>query len=197
MLSRDQMGFGMTSQPRQVRLSAEAFVDWAVEQSTGRYELLRGEVVGMAPERVAHARVKKAVVKAFDAGIAAAGLDCEAFADGMAVRIDDSTVYEPDAMIRCGPKVPNDVVLLDDAVVVVEVASPSSGGIDAGTKLADYFRLPSVRHYLLVQPETRRVIHHERAEAGEIATRILQEGTALALDPPGIEVGTADFFSSL
>jgi Uma2 family endonuclease len=187
----------MTSQLRPVRLTADAFVDWAMDQPTGRYELLRGEVVGMAPERVAHARVKKAVVKAFDAGIAAGGLDCEAFADGMAVRIDDSTVYEPDATIRCGPRASNEAVLLDDPVVVVEVASPSSRGIDAGTKLADYFRLPSVRHYLLVQPETRQVIHHERAAASEIATRIFGDDAILILRPPGIEIRVADFFAAL
>ena len=115
----------------------------------------------------------------------------------MAVRVDDRTVYEPDASLRCGPRLSNDVVLFDDPVVVVEVVSPSSRGIDAGAKLADYFRLPSVRHYLVVEPQARRVIHHRRAEEGEIATRVLDAGDALALDPPGIEVRLADFFASI
>jgi Uma2 family endonuclease len=187
----------MTQQPLQTDMTADAFVEWAMRQPAGRFELLRGEVVAMAPERAGHARVKTEVLVAFRSAIAAAGIECEAFGDGMAVRIDDSTVYEPDASIRCGPRLSNETVLFDDPVVVVEVASPSSRGIDAGTKLADYFRLPSVRHYLVVQPETRRVIHHAGAEAGEIATRILHEGAALTLDPPGIEVSISEFFSAL
>jgi Uma2 family endonuclease len=187
----------MTQQPRQADLTTDAFVEWAMRQPAGRFELLRGEVVAMAPERAGHSRVKKQVLVAFDAALAASGLECEAFADGMAVRIDGSTVYEPDASIRCGPLLPNETVLFDDPVVVVEVVSPSSRGIDAGTKLADYFRLPSVRHYLVVQPEGRRVIYHQRGEAAAIATQILQEEASLALDPPGIEVRIADFFATV
>jgi len=187
-------GCEMNQQTREARLTADAFVEWAMEQPSGRFELLRGEVVAMAPERVGHARVKKHVLKAFDAALSAAGLECEAFADGVAVRIDESTVYEPDAMIRCGPMVPSEVVLIDDPVVVVEVVSPSSRSIDTGTKLADYFRLPSVRHYLFVEPAARRVTHYRRAEDGEIIARILGKDATLALDPPRIEVGVADFF---
>ena len=187
----------MTQQPRVAKLTADAFVEWAMNQPSGRFELLCGEVVAMSPERAGHARVKKHVLNAFDAALAAAGLGCEAFADGMAVRIDESTVYEPDAMIRCGAMVPSATEFLEDPVIVVEVVSPSSRGIDAGAKLADYFRLSSVRHYLVVEPDAKRVIHHRRAEAGEISTRVLGEDATLALDPPGIEVRIANFFATV
>jgi Uma2 family endonuclease len=185
----------MTQQPKSVALTADAFVEWAMRQPSGRFELLRGEVVAMASERAGHSRVKTAVLMALQSALAAAGRDCEPFADGMAVRIDESTVYEPDAMVRCGPFIPSEAVILDDPMIVVEVVSPSSRSIDAGAKLADYFRLASVRHYLVVQPETRRVIWHARGNGGTIATRILQDEAVLALDPPGIEVRVADFFT--
>lgn len=187
----------MTRHTRRSALTAEAFIAWATSQPSGRFELLRGEVVAMAPERAAHARVKKEIVKALDRALAERGSDCESFADGMAVRIDDTTVYEPDALVRCGPKLPNDAIGLDDPVVVVEVVSPSSRGIDAGAKLADYFRLASVRHYLVVHAEGHRVIHHRRDAGGEIITRVLREGGAIALDPPGIEVAVSDLFATL
>ncbi len=198
MIDACRKGSGLTQQPRQVRLTAETFVEWAMEQPSGRFELLDGEVVAMAPERAGHVRAKTDVLLAFHAALAAHGIECEAFADGMAVRIDESTVYEPDASIRCGPKLPNDAVLLDDPVVVVEVISPSSQSIDTGTKLAGCFRLASVRHYLVVHPEGRRVIHHGRsAQAGEIVTRVLGEDATLTLDPPGIGLAVADFFATL
>ena len=172
-------------------MTADAFLEWAESQPAGRFELFQGRIVPMAPERAGHARVKTETLFAFRSAIAAARGSCEAFGDGMAVRVDESTVYEPDAMVRCGQRTPNDAVEVNDPVVVAEVVSPSSRGIDAGVKLADYFRLPAVRHYLVLQPETRRVIHHERRETGEIATSIVDEG-ALVLDPPGITVRVSD-----
>ena len=61
---------------------------------------------------------------------------------GMAVEIDASTLYEPDALLRCGPPPSADVVKLNDPVIVVEVLSPSTYGRDNGSKLINYFRLP-------------------------------------------------------
>ena len=70
-------------------------------------------------------------------------------------------------------------------IIILEVLSPITRARDAGAKLADYFRLPSVRHYLLVQTERRTVIHHRRGDGGDIQTRIVTAG-ALELDPPGL-----------
>jgi Uma2 family endonuclease len=186
----------MTTHPRSARLTANAFIEWALEQPGGRYELSGGEVVAMAPERLGHTRVKTEALIALRASIAASGLGCEAIADGVSVRIDDLTVYEPDALVRCGPKAPSDLIEVDDPVVVVEVVSLSSRGVDTGAKLADYFRLATVRHYLIVQTETKAVIHHFRTDSGAIETHILREGT-LRLDPPGLEVAIADVFATL
>jgi Uma2 family endonuclease len=128
--------------------------------------------------------------------IAAKGHSCQAFPDGMSVRVDDRTVYEPDALLRCGPPLPGDAVEVGDPVVVVEVVSPSSRGVDRGVKLAGYFSLPSVRHYLIVDTEKRVIIHHRRDEEGQIGVRILHDGT-LALDPPGLEIDVSDTFDGL
>jgi Uma2 family endonuclease len=79
---------------------------------------------------------------------------------------------------------------------VVEVLSPSTRAIDSGVKLTDYFRLPSLTHYLVVNIDARAVTHHRRDEAGNIATQIVRNGT-LALDPPGIALKAEDFFATL
>ena len=70
-------------------------------------------------------------------------------------------------------------------MIVVEVLSPSTATRDTGAKLADYFRLPSVRHYLIVRTDRPTVIHHRRGGGEVIETRIVTAG-ALALAPPGI-----------
>jgi Uma2 family endonuclease len=78
-------------------------------------------------------------------------------------------------------------------VVVVEVLSPSNAMQDLRDKLQGYFRVPSIRHYLIVDPDKRLIIHHARGDGDLIATRIVSDG-ALSLDPPGIELIAADLF---
>jgi Uma2 family endonuclease len=177
------------------RMTADEFIAWAMEQPEGRrYELVDGEIVAMSPERAGHSRAKAAAWSALRSAIAAAGLPCEAFPDGMSVRIDDRTVYEPDALVRCGEPLDDEAVELNDPVIVIEVLSPSSRGHDVGAKLVDYFRLPSVQHYLVISTRRRVVVDHGRTKSGTIETRILKDGE-LRLEPPGLELRVADLFS--
>src|SRR4051812_46294036 len=89
-------------QPRQGRFTADEFIAWAMEQPSDRYERENGLVVAMSPERVRHAIAKGQAWLALRNAIAAHGLACQAVPDGATVRIDDRTIYEPDALIRCG-----------------------------------------------------------------------------------------------
>lgn len=174
--------------PARRRMTSDAFIAWAMEQPDGsRCELVAGEIVAMAPERAAHSRLKGAIYAQLAEAIRAAGLPCEAYPDGMAVEVDAETVYEPDALVRCGMPLPDDAVKVTDPMIVVEVLSPSTRARDTGAKLADYFRMPSTRHYLIVRTEDRTIIHHARGEDGAIITRIIRGGP-LRLDPPGIEL---------
>ena len=183
-------------QPRPPAFTADEFIAWALEQPEGRFELDNGAVVAMAPERIGHGRAKNRILRALEAAIAARGLGCEAHPDGATVRIDDGTVYEPDALVRCGQPLPADAIEVTDPIVVVEVVSPSSRGIDRGVKHASYFSLPSVRHYLIVDTDKRVVIHHRRDEGGQIGVRILRDGS-LTLDPPGLTIEVQAIFVGL
>ena len=169
-------------------MTADEFIAWAMQQPEGeRYELVAGEVVSMAPERVAHGRAKFRIARRLAEAIEAARLECEVLGDGISVQVDADTIYEPDALVRCGAPLHDNATKVFDPVILVEVVSPSSRGRDSGSKLEDYFRMPSVRHYLIVKTENRAVIHHERDVAGAITTRIIRDGS-IRLDPPGIEL---------
>ncbi|MCA9625679.1 MAG: Uma2 family endonuclease [Myxococcales bacterium] len=167
-------------------MSFDAFLAWA-EGRSERYELVEGTPVLMAPERAGHARMKARVHRALAEAIESAGADCEAFVDGMTVQVDDQNAYEPDVVVQCGPRLPDDAVVVEAPLIVVEVLSRSTQGRDAGAKLDDYFRIPSVMHYLMVKTDRFGVIHHARRADGTILTRILGEGL-LHLDPPGLSL---------
>jgi Uma2 family endonuclease len=180
----------MTALPKHKMTVAE-FIPWAMAQSQGRYELVRGEVVAQASERARHNLAKLAAVNALSRAIKKAGLPCTAFTDGMTVRIDDFTAREPDAAVQCGKSIDPDAVLLDAPVIVVEVVSPSSERDDTGAKLSEYFSVPSIQHYLIIDPFRKVVVHHARQTAGDIRTQILSAGT-LAMTPPGLAVDVSE-----
>jgi Uma2 family endonuclease len=172
-------------------MTADEFIPWAMAQPEGRrYELVAGEVVAMSPERAGHNEGKLAAVVALREAIRDTGLPCQAYTDGMAVRVDAATVYEPDALVRCGRRLDPEAVEITDPVIVVEVISPSTHKVDTTQKLADYFRLASVHHYLIVNTSRRSVVHHQRDGAGGISTRIAAMGP-LTLSPPGLELAVA------
>ena len=174
------------SEANKAPMTVDEYLAWA-ENREGRHELFNGRVYAMAPERAGHAKVKFAVHRALFDSIRKAGLPCHVLPDGMTVRIDDRTAHEPDALVYCGPEISADAIQVINPVIVVEVLSPSTRRIDATRKLAGYFSLPSVHHYLIVDPEQLPVIHHQRQADGTILTRLLSEG-ALRFDPPGFEI---------
>lgn len=175
-------------------MDADSFLGWMITLRKGeRYELDAGLVVAMQAERAGQTEAKFAVTLAFKRAIADGGLACQAFVDGLAVRMPNDTVYEPDSLVRCGDRLDADRYVIDDPVIVVEVTSPSSSRIDAEAKLVEYFDLPSVRHYLIVSLAQRCVIHHRRDDDGRIQTTIRRQGE-LTLDPPGLTVDVEALF---
>lgn len=179
--------------PPSGKLTRDEYRRWAEAQPRGRSELVAGEVFAMAPERAAHIEIKAAAWLALREAIKTAGVPCRAYADGFSVEVDDDTVYEPDALVNCGDRPDRDAVAAPHPVVVVEVTSRSTKSVDTGFKLADYFRVPSIRHYLIVVPERRMVVHHARGEDGTISTRMAATGR-IEMEPPGIVITVEELF---
>ena len=176
-------------------MTAEEFVAWAMNQELGRFELIDGVIIKMNSERSVHARVKRRIANTLEAAMWRAGLDGEVFGDGMAVKISANLVHEPDAMLRMGAPLADDTVLVTDPVIVVELLSPSTGPVDTSTKLVNYFTLPSVQHYLIVNTTKRIVLHYTHGANGQPVMKTVTSGE-LALTPPGIAVDIAEFFAA-
>jgi Uma2 family endonuclease len=180
--------------PKQ-HMTVDEFLVWG-EQHPGRYDLDCGQVYAMAPERAGHAVAKGRVFIELTRAVKEGGLACHVMPDGMTVRITDETAHEPDALVYCGPEVPHDALEINNPIIVVEVLSPSTQHVDVGTKLPNYFSLPSVQHYLIVDPEPKRrlaTLHSHRVE-GSILTTIIRGGQ-IQLDPPGIVLNFDAFFT--
>ena len=176
------------------RMTVDEFLAWAQERP-GRYELFRGEVFSMSPETTGHIKIKGAVYRALYAAVRESGCPCHVLSDGATIRIDATTAYEPDALVYCGQERPVSDVEVPDPVILVEVLSPSTRQLDASIKLIGYFRLPSVAHYLIVDPSGPMIVHHSRQAGHDIVTRVLTDG-AIRLDPPGLQITLADIYAA-
>ena len=94
--------------------------------------------------------------------------------------------YYPDATIVCPPNFVDDANgVIDNPTVVVEVLSPSTRTLDRGPKFADYRTLPTLRDYVLIDSEARKVEVFSLIE-GEWMVRAYVEGTAVL---PSVGVG--------
>ncbi len=137
----------------------------------------------MAPERLSHALAKGTVYRRLVEGSRRRPFPARSFRTAWKSRWMPGRCSSP--LLRCGDALPGDTIKGLDPLLVVEVLSPSTSGVDATRKLIGYFRIPSLHHYLLVDADRLVLVHHRRAEDGEIVTRILPPGP-LRLDPPGV-----------
>ncbi len=177
------------------RMTAAEFLDWAALEDVGRVELVDGEVVAMAGETRGHASVKGNIARALDRALNEKDSTCEAFISGIAITPDETTAYIPDILVDCATNDDWDRMDAVEPVIVVEVLSPSTRRKDLVEKLARYFDVPSIMHYLTVDWGARRVVHHAR-RGSEILATIYGQGEC-RLDPPGIVLDVADFWKGM
>jgi Uma2 family endonuclease len=174
------------------RMTVDEFYAWAQEQPE-RWELFDGVPVAMAPERIEHGDTKYRVARALDDAIRSAGVPCRFVLDSAAVRIDHRNSYQPDAMVYCGDRLSGEAIEVPEPVIVVEVLSPGTALKDMRDKLQGYFRVVSIQHYLIVDPDEKLVIHHARGQDGAVTTRLVRKGV-LSLEPPGLTLPVEPLF---
>ncbi|HWG84643.1 MAG TPA: Uma2 family endonuclease [Deinococcales bacterium] len=174
---------------RDYQMTAEEYL--RVEEAAGeRSELVDGYLRAMSGGSRAHNRVPVVLTRLlFDAARASG---CEVFGSDMKVRVSERTFYYPDLTVTCEPG-SDDAHYLDHPCTVFEVLSPSTERTDRGEKFENYLRLPSLRAYLLVNPEKRRVDMYVREGQGWNLTVLEGEGE-FRLPCPAVAIDLADLF---
>ena len=174
------------------KMTVDEFVAWAICQDKGRYELFDGRVVKQDPENWGHVATKGNVYLALQTALQQAATPFYFAPSGLIVRVDRATAFEPDALVAPLPCPARDAMEIPNPVLVVEVLSPSTTKRDLTDKLAGYFQVPSIQHYLIIDPEEGQVIWHRRAVGGTLQPPLTLREGSLRLDPPGITLTIAD-----
>ncbi len=181
----------------EARMTVGDFLAWRADLSDdGRYELVGGQPIRlMSPTNIRHARIQHNASDALRRTIAEAGAPCEVFdaGPGVAVGIDGDQCRVPDVVVTCAETIDDSAYLVPEPVIVVEVASRSTRLADVNDKVDFYSGIGSIRHYLVIEQDQRRVVYHSRGPSGALEPHILRQGS-ISLDQPGIALALADLY---
>ncbi|MGH9842124.1 MAG: Uma2 family endonuclease, partial [Blastocatellia bacterium] len=110
------------------------------------------------------------------------GTGCRIFVFDMKARVEPvDAFYYPDVMATCEPFVAKSV-FKSRPFLIIEVLSPSTASIDRREKLAAYGQLDSVREYVIVHQDSRRIELHRKDDRGKWQAAILGENNVLVLE---------------
>ena len=132
------------------------------ESSDVRHELVAGEIYATTGGTLRHNQIALDLASRLLA--IARGGPCHVFVNDVKLRIGDDFYY-PDLIVDCEPHGGGEVFVRAPCLVV-EVLSDSTRRTDRREKLEAYRRVASLRTYLLVEQDERRVDRHWRGDDG-------------------------------
>lgn len=183
----------MSSHARGVHYSYAEYLALEDESPT-RHEYWGGEIYAMAGGTPDHAALAGAIIRLIGARIPGG---CRIFTSDLRVRIlaTGLTTY-PDATVICGKtmRAPDDPNAVTNALLLVEVTSPSTEEYDRGEKLRNYQQLTSLREVLIVSHREPRVTLFRLDEHGTWFSIELRAGQTLSLGSVGASLAVDDIY---
>ena len=167
------------------------------ETASVRHEYVGGMVYAMVGATKRHNRI----IGNISARLlgASRGGPCRVYTEAVKLRVED-VIYYPDVMVACGPEGEDEDPLIEEApCLAVEVASPSTESIDRREKMLAYRSISSLRAYLIVAQDDRRVERYWRGEDGEWRQgEAVGEGSKVPIPCPGpIKITLSEIYEGL
>lgn len=179
--------------PRHRSLSVEDYL--AIEETSSvRHEYVAGRMHALAGATKHHNTIAGNLFARLRS--AAGDGACRVYMSDVKLRAAEDVFYYPDVMVACGPE--GDDPLVEEApCLLVEVVSPSTAVIDRREKLTIYKRIPTLRGYLIVDQEMRRVERHFRDDEGVWWDADLVGEGRLAVPCPEVELSMDEVYAGV
>jgi Uma2 family endonuclease len=136
------------------------------EKNSAKYEYIEGEAFALGGASLAHNLIKGNLVAALRPPVRRKGgrvLDESVL---LVVRANAFYTY-PDVLVTTDPADRRDPYLVRQPLLLAEVLSPATAEYDRTEKFANYQKLPSLRHYLLISQNAWVVEWFRRDDAGQ------------------------------
>jgi Uma2 family endonuclease len=154
-------------------MSAAAFLE-GMPQRREACELLLGRVVLQREASLGDNMIKGEVFRAFKQAVEAAGSGHNVYPLGCVVQINDATVRAPDCIVQTVGAARARLVAAPLIVADVIFGEMTKG--DLQQKLGDYFCVPSIQHFLVIDRARSLILHHWRADGDTLLTAIVRRG---------------------
>ncbi|TAH47946.1 MAG: Uma2 family endonuclease [Betaproteobacteria bacterium] len=164
--------------------TAEDYLRWEAEQPE-KHEFVRGETFAMGGASRRHVTISGNVFSALDAALE--GTPCRTYMADMKLQAAaDEAYFYPDVLVTCDPDDHKAEQFMRSPTLVVEVLSPATAAYDRGDKFAAYRRIASLKEFVLIDPDQRRIEHYRRTQADRWELHEIEPDEALVL--PGLDV---------
>lgn len=173
----------MTKPANPSTLTLEQFLEFERE-AVQKHEFVDGFIHAMAGASRRHNLIVTNLVFQLQSAVRARESTCRVMANDMKVVVGQQprVAYYPDVVVACDDS--------DDAehfttnpCLVIEVLSESTARVDQGEKKFNYQRLESLRAYLIVHQDTRKLELHRRTVEGW-ALEVLEGQGEMGLECP-------------
>ena len=150
----------------------------------------------MAGGTANHNRIAVSVCSALDTALEAG--QCEVFNSDLKLRIEAHDLFTyPDAMVVCGSiqYFPNRTDTILNPIVIVEVLSKVTRGLDQGEKFAWYRSLNSLQDYVLIDQYRIHVdCYHRLANGRWLLTEYTSEADMITLESINVEISVRQLY---
>ncbi len=148
------------------------------DAAEAKHEYVRGDIFAMSGAAPEHARLPARLAELLGGPLRSRG--CVVYSSDLRIRIEavDRAAY-PDLTVVCGALETSavDPNAATNPTVIVEVRSDSTELYDRSDKWADYQRVSSLRHCVLVSQGRRRVEVYSRTDLGWHYADVREHGT--------------------
>jgi len=167
------------------------FLEWEERQPL-RHEFDGARTVAMTGGTAAHETIKMNLSAALVGRLR--GTPCRPYGSDLKIEAGDSIRY-PDVFVSCSPIDPK-ATIVREPVVIFEVLSSSTAGVDRIVKNREYRSIPSVRRYIMLEQDRIGGEVLERHGA-EWVSKTLKADDVLRFPGVGIEIPLRELYDGL
>jgi Uma2 family endonuclease len=172
-------------------MTLEAFLVWESRQET-KYEFDGFHPVAMTGGTSDHSAIATNILIAIGGRLR--GGPCRIHGSDLKIRAAGSIRY-PDAFVVCSP-IPRGTLIVTNPVIVFEVLSPSTSSIDWNDKKREYWQVPSIERYVILEQSRPLVTVFWRSDSDWKSDVIADDGD-LSLPEIGITVPLAELYDGV
>jgi len=169
------------------------YLIWEHDQPE-RHEYLAGEVFAMVGVRDRHNVIAGNLYVPLRAHLK--GSPCKTYLSDIKLEVSAAdSVFYPDLFVTC--EAPSDPLVKRDAVLIVEILSPSTEAYDRGRKFGMYRLLPGLKEYLLIGTDEALVEVYRRTDDDAWLLRTYRSGDTFTLSSIDLQIAVDNVFEDI